>query len=108
MKCSGRSVAAASRVIEIDDVLVETMASGLRNGQAIRRRRRQPIAGMRRRRTKAGPWPSVIQGKRSSERNVTALHDTRNGPSRRHQGIIEARVNGGCQCLSVVPILGSR
>ena len=30
MKCSGRSVAAASRVIEIDEVLVATMASGLR------------------------------------------------------------------------------
>ena len=29
MKRSGRSVAAASRVIEIDDVLVPTMASGL-------------------------------------------------------------------------------
>src|ERR1700730_5119102 len=37
--------------------------------------------------------------------NVTALHDTRNGPLRRHQGIREARVNGGCQCLSVVPIV---
>ena len=45
------------------------------------------------------------EGKRSSARNVTALHDTRNEPLRRHQGIREARVNGGCQCLSVVPIV---
>ena len=30
---------------------------------------------------------------------------TRNGPLQRHQGIRKACVNGGCQCLSVVPIL---
>ena len=30
MKCSGRSVEAASRVIEIDEVLVAMMASGFR------------------------------------------------------------------------------
>ena len=47
-----------------------------------------------------------LQSQRSSERNnVTALHDTRNGPLQRHQGIRKACVNGGCQCLSVVPIL---
>jgi hypothetical protein len=47
-----------------------------------------------------------LQGKRNLRANsVTALHDTRNGPLRRHQGIREARVNGGCQCLSVVPIV---
>ncbi len=34
MKRSGRSVAAASRVIEIDDVLVPTMASGLSDGHS--------------------------------------------------------------------------
>ena len=34
MKRSGRSVAAASRVIEIDDVLVPTIASGLSIGQS--------------------------------------------------------------------------
>ena len=37
--------------------------------------------------------------------NVTALHDTRNKPLQRHQGIRKACVNGGRQCLSVVPIL---
>ncbi len=34
MKRSGRSVAAASRVIEIDEVLVPMMASGLSAGQS--------------------------------------------------------------------------
>src|SRR6476619_8369170 len=34
MKRSGRSVAAASLVMEMDDVLVATMASALRNGQS--------------------------------------------------------------------------
>ena len=34
MKRSGRSVAAASRVIEIDEVLVATMASGLMKGHS--------------------------------------------------------------------------
>ena len=33
MKCSGRSVAAASRVIEIDEVLVARIASGFSSGQ---------------------------------------------------------------------------
>ena len=46
-----------------------------------------------------------LQGKRSSARNVTALHDARNGSLQRHQGIRKACVNGGRQCLSVVPIL---
>jgi hypothetical protein len=32
MKCSGRSVVAASRVIEIDEVLVARIAEGFRNG----------------------------------------------------------------------------
>src|SRR4029450_12415523 len=35
MKCSGRSVAEASRVIEIDDVFVPTMASALSTGQRL-------------------------------------------------------------------------
>ena len=34
MNFSGRSVAAASRVIEIDEVLVATIASGLSAGQS--------------------------------------------------------------------------
>ena len=35
MKCSGRSVDAASRVIEIDEVLVARIASGLSDGQSV-------------------------------------------------------------------------
>ena len=35
MKRSGRSVEEASRVIEIDDVLVPMMASGLSDGQTL-------------------------------------------------------------------------
>ena len=62
-------------------------------------------------RTNGGVEPRQDHGQASSGQkklranNVTALHDTRNGPLQRHQGIREARVNGGCQCLSVVPIL---
>ena len=62
-------------------------------------------------RTNRGVEPRQDHGQASSERkklranSVTALHDTRNGPLQRHQGIRKACVNGGCQCLSVVPIL---
>ena len=48
---------------------------------------------------------TMVKRKKLRANNVTALHDTRNGPLQRHQGIRKACVNGGCQCLSVVPIV---
>jgi hypothetical protein len=60
---------------------------------------------MSRRRTKAGLWSSVSERKKLRANSVTALRDTRNRPLQCHQGIRKACVNGGCQGLSVVPIL---
>ena len=57
----------------------------------------------RRRRGVFGALMRVCRELRAND--VTALYDTKNRPLQRHLGIREARVNGGCQCLSVAPIL---